>query len=184
MELERIIEGCKEGDPVKQRALYDLYGSRFYALSRRYAHDDEMAREIFNEGFVKVFDSIASYRGDGSFEGWMHTIFMRQAFKVYHRYNRSKELVRYPSEQDIEAFEHRPIEQNIDIRGAIIDAMRQLPEGDQGLVNMVAVEEYTFTEAAELMKVPLSTVKSRYYRSIRMLKKRLERLLGKDYLNK
>ena len=91
--LERVIEGCKNGDAKMQRELYQRYSPRFYALCRRYSNDDEMANSALVDGFLTVFQSIGSYRGEGSFEGWMHKIFLRKIVHVYRKNNKYRTTI-------------------------------------------------------------------------------------------
>ena len=70
--LEEVIEGCKRGDKLSQKELYDRYSSRYFVFCRRYAADDESAKDILIDGFLAVFQSVDTYSGTGSFEGWMN----------------------------------------------------------------------------------------------------------------
>ena len=69
IQIEDIIEGCRNGDKAMQKELYERYNRRFYAFCRRYATDDESAYEILVDGFITIYKNIDNYKGDGSFEG-------------------------------------------------------------------------------------------------------------------
>lgn len=179
--LEKVIEGCQNADEAMQAELYKRYSPRFYALARRYAPDDETAREILTDGFLAIFNDIENYRGDGSFEGWMQTIFIRKAIKAYNVSIRHRRMQLNPDKED---FPYTPddVGRQIDIREALIKALQFLSDKERRVFNLVAVEEYTMTDAAELLGLPESTVKSQYYRAQETLKRKIMRILGRDYL--
>lgn len=161
--LESIIKGCLDGDRGMQKELYERYSPRFYALCRRYAPDDAVAQEMLVEGFLLVFQRISTFRGSGSFEGWMYKVFLHQILRIYHRDRRHM----------AESFEdhHEQIHSKgsdfaaaIDVQDALLRALRRLDERQRVLFNLIAVEGYSFVEAAEMYDLPVSTLKSQYYK--------------------
>lgn len=69
-----IITGCKENKHVFQEMLYRQYYSPFLKICVRYALNMEDAEQLLNDGFLKIFNSISSYKNAGSFEGWMKRV--------------------------------------------------------------------------------------------------------------
>ncbi len=179
--LEDVIEGCKNGDRTMQKELYDRYSPKFYAICRRYSFDDETAKEILTESFLSIFNGIADFRGKGSFEGWMRTILIRKAIKVYRR---DKKHVQMLGNEELTSSEHTilPIEQQIDLREAITMAMRRLGNQQRQAFNLVAVEGYSFSEAAALLHVTVNVVKYHYYGAQKRLQKLLSNHLGRHYM--
>lgn len=178
--LDRIIEGCRNGESDKQRELYDKYSPRFYALCCRYAHDDFTAKEILMDGFLTVFNSIGDYRGEGSFEGWMQTIFLRQAFKTY---NRDAKMYQNTDRigDSLESVLSEDLDMRIDIRDAMLKSLRRLNPEQRYLFNIVAIEGYSIEEAAKMLKQHESAVKTQYYRTRGVLQKLMARYLGNNY---
>ena len=175
-ELEGVIEGCRNGVESMQRALYERYSPRFYALCQRYAHNDEVAKELLMDGFLSVFKSINNYRGEGSFEGWMHIIFMRQIIKWY-RKDRPF-LVVSLDDSDVMQLSHEedPLWQ-MDVRQALLKSLRSLSEEEQVLFNLIAVEEYSFVEVAKMYDVHVNTLKSKYYKIRDIMRKKMKKYL-------
>ena len=179
--LDDVIEGCKNGDKTMQKALYDRYSPQYYALCRRYAGNDETAQEILTEGFLDIFSNINNYRGTGSLEAWMRVIFLRQAIRVFRRDHKHRQMLT----DDLQLTAARislPIEQQIDIREAITLAMRQLNDLQRQSFNLVAVEGYSFAEAADLLQMPQHNVKYAYSSARKSLRYLLRTHLGKHYL--
>ncbi len=178
--LDSIIEGCRTGDKAMQKELYERYSGRFYALGLRYSDDEETARDILAEGFIKVFENIGKYNGSGSFEGWMTTIFLRTAIKFHRKKMLRKRLI-VPLENDEYASRNTIVEQ-IDIRDALIAALRGLDKRERTVFNLVAIEGYSLSEAGEEMGMPEASAKTLYYRARQMLQKQLNQSLGRTYI--
>lgn len=171
--LNDIILGCINGNNLMQRELYNIYSPRFNALCHRYISNDDIAQDIFIDGFATVFNTMNQYRGEGSFEGWMHRIFMGRIINYY----RNKKKHEYTSIDEIKDFDipsEEDVEEQYSIRELLLKVMKNLTDNERVLLNMVAVEGYTFREAAEIFAVPESTIKTRYYRICATLKKKIE----------
>lgn len=181
--LEDIIVGCKNGDPAMQKELYDRFSPRFYALCCRYAPDEYVAREMLVDGFTTILSEIGNYRGDGVFEGWMRVIMFRTIVADYRRNRRHRKAVPIEEVNDAVASTREP-DGNIDIREALPKALQCLNEKERKAFNMVAIDEYTFREAAELTGMPESTVKSQYYNAREKLKKKIVKIMGRDYFER
>ena len=78
---EQIILGCKDRQGKAQRQLYELVAGRMMGICLRYSKDDEEAKDLLQEGFIKVFQQIDAIRGEGSFEGWIKKIFINSGFQ-------------------------------------------------------------------------------------------------------
>ena len=180
--LEEVIEGCRRGDRLAQKELYDRYSSRFNAFCRRYAADDETAKDILIEGFLDVFQCVGKYRGDGSFEGWMQTIFLRKAISFYRRNARRMQDTVSIDNRDFDMASSVDVYMQIDVRDALIEAIRELSDEERVVFNLVAVEGSSLNEAAKEIGIPESTVKTRYYRALRIVRSLIEKRLGKDNL--
>ena len=86
-QLDHIIERCKQEDPSAQKALYDLYSPILYPMCMRYARTREDAEDILSEAFYKIFTRVNSFKGDGSFEGWMKRITVNEALMSLRKKN-------------------------------------------------------------------------------------------------
>ena len=69
MTEKQLIEGCRNGERLAQKELYETYSRKMMGVCLRYVSDRETARDLLQDGFVKVFTSMDSYSGLGSFEG-------------------------------------------------------------------------------------------------------------------
>src|SRR5687767_15890945 len=100
-----LIEGCILGDRKMQYELYERFSPKMYGVCLRYAANAEEAEDILQEGFVKIFKKMGSYRGDGSFEGWIRRIFVNTAIEQF----RKKTYLPSITEQDENTLEGKYI---------------------------------------------------------------------------
>ena len=87
MELE-LIQGCVKNDRTSQKKLFDTYAGRFMAIAKRYMKEDMSAEDVLMEGFCKIYKNIKSFKGEGSFEGWMRRIIVNTALNKIRKDNR------------------------------------------------------------------------------------------------
>src|SRR5690606_29744483 len=71
---QELIIGCRRQERQYQEELYKKYYSLFLVVCARYAKDMQDAEQLLNDGFLKVFLHINSFKDKGSFEGWMRRI--------------------------------------------------------------------------------------------------------------
>jgi RNA polymerase sigma factor (sigma-70 family) len=157
-----LLSGCIRGDRKMQRELYDRFAPKMYGVCLRYAGNAEEAEDILQEGFIKVFRKIESFRGEGSFEGWIRRIFVNTAIEYY----RKKTYL-----QPITEHEEATIEGNLLsvldnlAEKDIINLVQQLSPGYRTVFNMYVVEGYTHKQIAELLGISEGTSKSQLSRA-------------------
>jgi DNA-directed RNA polymerase specialized sigma24 family protein len=64
--LDNIVKRCVKGDRKAQRELYETYYSKMMGVCYRYVNNTEDARDILQDGFVKVYSNIKKYNFNGS----------------------------------------------------------------------------------------------------------------------
>lgn len=78
-----LIEGCRNQDKESQRLLYKHYYVYAYSICVRYTGSTDEARELLNDGFMKVFNKIDKYDTEKSFEGWLKRVLINTAIDHY-----------------------------------------------------------------------------------------------------
>ena len=91
---KELIEGCRKNDARAQRRLYELFAPTMLAVCIRYTGSRENAKDVLQEGFLTVFDKIGTYKGQGSFVGWMRRVFANQSLM----YIRRNDALKYADE--------------------------------------------------------------------------------------
>lgn len=165
-----LIEGCLLGNPVVQKKLYDKYAPKMYGICLRYASNSEDARDILQDGFVKVFTNLSKFKAAGSFEGWMRRIFVNTAIEQYRKKNQLYAITEHQEEQipdhEISALEELAADD-------IIRLISELPNGYRTVFNLFAVEGYSHKEIATMMNISEGTSKSQYARAKAWLQERI-----------
>ncbi|MDR9399116.1 RNA polymerase sigma factor [Salibacter sp.] len=167
--LNSLIDGCCDGNRKCQRELYNLFKSKMFGVSMRYAQNRALAEDILQESFIKVFKSIKTYKGEGSFEGWMRRILVHTALRYIDkekRYRCSDEEVESLSidksvlNDAMQSLEHEELTKLVD----------NLPDGYRQIFSLYAIEGFTHKEIAEKFEISIGTSKSQLARARKLLK--------------
>lgn len=168
---KEFIDRLHSGDRNAQRTLYELSSAKMYGLCLRYVGSQEIARDVLHDGYIKIFSAIKSFRGEGSFEGWMRRIIVNTALE----YLRQK---KDHLEVDIEVAKGAVAEKQI--MGSDYDfylkIVNELPPQYRLVFNLYAIDEYSHIEIAEMLNITESTSKSNYSRAKAILRNKLEQL--------
>jgi RNA polymerase sigma-70 factor (ECF subfamily) len=165
---ERIINECKRGNPKFQKLLFERFAPRMLGVCVRYFKTIEEAEDALQDGFIKVFNKIETYRGDGSFEGWIRRIMVntsinlhRQNFKHYFHIEIDNAKVQVSDERvDFDALEVEDI----------VKKIKNLPNGYQLVFNLFEVEGYSHKEIGDMLNISENTSKSQLLKAKRKLR--------------
>ena len=157
-----LIKGCLEGDRRMQEELYRRFSPRMYGVCLRYAADADEAADILQEGFIKVFKKLDSYRGEGSFEGWIRRIFVNTAIEHFRRKTYQQPI----TEQHENTVEGRSLSALDSLAEKdILKLIQELSPGYRTVFNLYVVEGYTHKEIGELLNISEGTSKSQLARA-------------------
>jgi len=176
-EIKNIIKGCLAGDRRDQELLYRRYASKLYAVSLQYSGNDEEARDILQEGFIKIFENLGHYKHEGSFEGWMRRITVNTALEKFRsRHN----LYRVDDIDEIQEPDAEP--DNNDYSGMeandLMDIIRELPPKYRMVFNLYAIEGYSHKEISKMVNISEGTSKSNLSRARIILQRRVGSYTG------
>jgi len=176
-EIKDIISGCLKGNRRDQELLYRRHAARLYAVCLQYSGNDEEARDILQEGFIKIFDNLVSYKHEGSFEGWIRRIIVNTALEKY----RSKNQLRRVDDID-QIPEPDADPDNEDYAGLqavdLMTIIRDLPPKYRMVFNLFAIEGYSHKEIGKMMNISEGTSKSNLSRARVILQRRVGSLTG------
>ena len=176
-ELKNIIKGCLAGDRRDQELLYRRHASKLYAVCLQYSGNEEEARDILQEGFIKIFENLENYKHEGSFEGWMRRITVNTALEKYRsRHN----LYRVDDIDNIPEPEAEP--ENQDYAGLdandLLEIIRELPPKYRIVFNLYAIEGYSHKEIGKMINISEGTSKSNLSRAMTILQRRVGSYTG------
>lgn len=166
MTEEDIIRGSVKGDNSCQRMLFEKYAGRMMSLCQRYTKDEHTAQDILQLGFIRVFDNIHQYKGEGSFEGWMRKVFVSVALRQI-----GKKQFNFSEIGSIPAGDHSEAPEAVSkiSENELHALIRKLPGGYQTVFNLVAVEGYSHDEVAAMLKISSSTSRTQLLKARKML---------------
>lgn len=177
MDEQQLIEGCKAHKREYQKSLYEQYARRIYGICLRYCADADAAQDLLHDGFIKVFDSIGSYAGKGSFEGWLKRVFINMALE-----NIRKEKSIFLNSNDIQEIPDI-VDTSTDDNEALISEtellkmVQELPKGYQAVFNLYAIEDFSHKEIAKMLGINEVTSRSQYNRARQLLQNKV-----RDYI--
>ena len=162
------IDGLRANDELAQKAVYESFAPKMLGACLNFISDRSMAEEVMNNGFVKAFFNIKKYKSEGSFEGWIRKIMIRESLSFL----RKKKFI--ISDQSESILQHqktyqKPVEEVSEIQRLI----EKLPVEFKLVFNLYAIEGYSHQEIAELLKIPEATSKTRLFRARKLLKEQL-----------
>ncbi len=176
--IDSLLEGCRRGDRKAQESLYKILASRMMGICMRYSKDTFEAEDVLQMGFVKVFQKISDFRGEGSFEGWIRRIMVNTAIESYRKNLRNLNLV------DIDEVYDQP-QNTFDMSGLelkdLLKLVQQLPNGYRLVFNLYVIEGYSHKEIAKQLGITEGASKSQLSRARAILKEKIIKMEGLNY---
>jgi RNA polymerase sigma-70 factor (ECF subfamily) len=167
-----LVERCRSGDSQAWEVIVRRRHSRIYNLAYRFTGRFDEAEDLTQEVFLKVYRTLHSYRPDsGAFETWIVRV-ARNHFIDHYRKHKAERLQTDPLEDEqgtarlavaradnpAQAFERR---ESADL---VHRLLARIPEDQREAVVLRDLEELTYEEIADILAVPVGTVKSRINR--------------------
>ncbi|WP_405202710.1 RNA polymerase sigma factor [Dokdonia sp. LLG6352-1] len=171
----QLIKKAIKGNRGAQRKLYDEHSPKMLSICRYYIKDVHQAEEAMCNGFLKVFTKLDTYGGNGSFEGWIRKIMVRESIS----YLRAIKKLYF---SDDGVVENNDAINNIqtDLEVAHIQSLiDDLPEGYRVVFVMYAIEGYKHREIAKALGISESTSKSQLFKA----RKQLQAAVKKELIN-
>lgn len=176
-EIKNIINGCLKGNRRDQELLYRRHAAKLYAVCLQYSVNNEEARDILQEGFIKIFENLVHYKHEGSFEGWVRRIIVNTALEKY----RSKHNL-YRIDDIDEIAEPNAEPDNEDYAGLeavdLLQIIRELPPKYRMVFNLYAIEGYSHKEISKMVNISEGTSKSNLSRARVILQRRVGSYTG------
>ena len=140
----------------------------------RYASDRETARDLLQDGFVKIFSALDSYAASGSFEGWMRKIFVNCALE----HLRKTDILKDAVDLDKTAELMQPDASIISEMSAadLMGLDQERPRGIRAEFNLFAIEGFSHKEIGEMLEITESTSRSQYTRARQLLQRKVKEL--------
>lgn len=168
--LSDIVKACKKGNRKAQEQLYNAFANKMYAVCLYYSKDKDDAEDLLHNGFIKVFQKIEQFKGDGPFEAWIRRVFMNTALEIYR-----KKRVLYSINEDIDYPAYVEDEDAVSQLSTeeLIKLIQELPPAYQMVFNLYAIEGYSHKEISKMLDIAEGTSKSNLARARMNLQKKV-----------
>lgn len=175
-----LIRKCIERNEQAQSELYHKYSGKLMTLCLRYAPSQELAQDMFQDGFIKIFNKLDQFDGSGSIDSWLRRVMVNTCLDHLRRIKRrggqlevQDDLLNNETEVGVE-----------DQLGEkdLLKLVQKLPEGYRTVFNMFAIEGYSHKEIAKELNIAENTSKSQYRKARLWLMSELEKMDKGVYL--
>lgn len=185
LEDKKLIKAAREGDQKAFEALLKKYRNLVYHVMIKMVRNPQEAEDLCQEAFIKAFNALASFNEEFAFSTWLMKIatnncidFLRK--KKLRTYS-IDEPIQYKDDQvQIELPDHDPTPEkqmlNEERSNLIDEAIQSLPPRYRHVIVLRHKEEKSYEDIAEILKLPLGTVKARIFRAREMLNKKIKNI--------
>jgi RNA polymerase sigma-70 factor (ECF subfamily) len=173
-----FIKRLKSGDTKTQKAFYQQLAPKMYGVCLRFSNNRAEADDILQEGFIRIFNHLKEFRGEGSLEGWARRTIVNTAINFY------KKRVKQGISIDLETFREK-IEDNNHIieklaADELLEVIQSLPDGYRTVFNLNVIEGYSHKEIADMLEISENTSKSQLSRARAALQKMLKSIKKRE----
>ena len=180
---EDLVARSIDGDTESFNQLVKRWERPIYALAYRTLGREEDARDVVQEAFLRAFRGLKGFKGEAKFSSWLYRITLNLC-RDWIRRERRAPIVQVPEGTDpidladTQASPAESVEELVsrrELSSAVAKAMAELPEEQRTAILLKEYHGLTFQEIADTLHCPLSTVKTRLYQGLSVLRRRLER---------
>ena len=170
MEEQILAEGCRKGDDMARKELYDRYAGRLLSICMRYAGDRATAEDLLHDAFLKIYGAFDrfTYRGTGSLRAWIEriTVNVKLGSVTLDEGKAAAEV----AEPDVAEMARVP-------REVLMRFIGELPEGYRAVFNLYCIEEYSHRDIARMLGINEKSSSSQLFRARAMLARRIRAYL-------
>ena len=173
-DIQILIQGCKKGNQKAQLQIYKLYSEAMYFVACRYVKDEELAKDMMQEGFLKAFQNMHKNIEAKAFGGWLKRIIINQCLDQLRK--RTLETVSMEDNSVVHLLDDEN-DWNVDIRitrEQVEQALEELPDKYQWVLKLYLLEGYDHTEISEILNIAVKTSRTQLRRGKLLLQEQLK----------
>lgn len=172
MTEQQIIDGCRAENYRAQKQLYRQYSPLMMGLCMRYASSREVAEDILQDSFIKVFQKFDLYKEDGPLGAWIRRVVLNTALQHYRDTKNLRMHVQIDTAYDVSSdFDDALTMLSIE---ELSQKIQRLPDGCRLVFNLYAIEGYKHNEIADQLNISSGTSKSQYSRARSLLQQMIQ----------
>lgn len=183
MNEREISRGCKQGNAIAQRALFDKYSPELMAVIFRYVGDDDDAQDVLQDTFISAYSNIERFKweGEGSLRAWLNRIAVNKSLNFLRMAKRLS-----ASQMPVEAIGDPPDDNDEDTTTAvngldaatILEMVSQLPDGYRTVFNLYCLDGYNHQQIAKQLGISEKTSSSQLSRAKALLARKIKTFIN------
>lgn len=161
-EQSQLIAGCANGDNRSQKKVFETFYGKMLVVCLRYTNGVDEAKDVLQDGFIKVFDKIGKFDGKGSLEGWIRRVIVNTAIDTI-RKNKSNMFTSFEDQERklSDTIEEETIENEFEFSANdVMEALHQISPAYRTVFNLYILEGHTHKEIAHKLGISDGTSKS------------------------
>lgn len=165
----QLIKKAAKQHRDAQRQLYEKHAPKMLSVCRQYIRDVHFAEEVMLSGFLKVFMNLHTFKFEGSFEGWIRRIMIRESISFLRKEKEvffTEDVQKYTEA----SWDHINIELEVEQIQELIDS---LPNGYRMVFVLYAIEGYKHKEIASMLGIAESTSKTQLFKARKVLQQKV-----------
>ena len=174
---QEVIQGCTGNDRRCQEVLYRTHFPTMMRMVKRYTTDEDKAIEILNNGFLKVFKKIGTFRNEGSLEGWIRRI-------VYHSisdyFRKESGYLKFIVLEEAEQNEPEEALNGL-YYDDLLEIIESLPGRSKEVFHLYAIQGFSHKEIADQLEISEGTSKWHLSNARDQLKQLLDLRMKRNY---
>lgn len=171
-----LIARAVRGDQAACSLLYRRHYAMLMPICMRYAKDGDEAKDILQEGFVRIFSNLVAFSGRGAFIGWLKRVMINTAINHYHAQLRDRSVLRieHLDQEDGQfgSLAHEDVFSKFSV-SELLELVQGLSPIYRMVFNLRVIEGWSHEEIAKEMGISVTTSKSNLHRARANLMNRL-----------
>ena len=185
-EIEALIQRCLQGDELAWDTIVRRYRRKVFNVAYTFVGRHEEAEDLTQDIFLKIFKSLGTFDRRANFQTWLISVSRNLCIDHYRSVRQERRTIdRQVDPNELSPVSHEPgpiaaLEQQ-DRVALLREALAALPESLRTAVLMRDIQELTYQEIADRLRLPEGTVKSRINRGRTELARQIRRMRGDEY---
>lgn len=171
---EELIRRCQHNDRSAQKMLFEKYANKMMATCMRYCKNEEDARDLLQEGYIKIYTNIRKFKGNSKIDTWMTRIFINLALNKQREGRNKYDHFEFDPKYEKAPLETEEVPENIEPH-TVLKALSKLPEKYKIVLNMYAIDNMSHKDISRKLGITVGSSKSRLSRGRVMLNTLLNR---------
>ncbi|MDY6416979.1 MAG: RNA polymerase sigma factor RpoE [Succinivibrio dextrinosolvens] len=185
---EAIVKRVQQGDVSAYNILVIKYQHKVAQIISKFVGNSADVNDVAQEAFIKAYKAINNFRGESSFYTWLYRIVVNAAKTYLESNSKRKNHIDVDSEefqsidsQGVLTSRESPdkIIESQELQQVILSAMNELPEELRQAIMLREVEGMSYEDMADLLQIPIGTVRSRIFRARQFIEERMSKFAGK-----